>query len=117
MGEVEHGVRSLTKYCIHIATCFVFSILFPSLTLYTLISFSLFLFFLYFPCSNILFREFSLVSMWRVPAVPIGAHTVLSFLAEPLKQLLESSDTLEDVSQNLKEFHDWVCFIFMTLSW
>ncbi|PRQ51617.1 putative nuclear pore protein 84/107 [Rosa chinensis] len=57
--------------------------------------------------SNILFREFSLVSMWRVPAVPIGAHTVLSFLAEPLKQLSESSDTLEDVSQNLKEFHDW----------
>ncbi|XP_062008772.1 nuclear pore complex protein NUP107 [Rosa rugosa] len=57
--------------------------------------------------SNILFREFSLVSMWRVPAVPIGAHTVLSFLAEPLKQLLESSDTLEDVSQKLKEFHDW----------
>lgn len=57
--------------------------------------------------SNILFREFSLVSMWRVPAVPIGAHTVLSFLAEPLKQLSESSDTLEDVSQNLKEFHNW----------
>ncbi|KAL6144439.1 hypothetical protein ACLB2K_055132 [Fragaria x ananassa] len=57
--------------------------------------------------SNILFREFSLVSMWRVPAVPMGAHSVLSFLAEPLKQLSESSNTLEAVSQNLKEFHDW----------
>ncbi|KAH0982307.1 hypothetical protein GBA52_009484 [Prunus armeniaca] len=59
--------------------------------------------------SNILFREFALVSMWRVPAMPIGAHTLLSFLAEPLKQLSESSDSLEDynVSQNLEEFHDW----------
>ena len=67
--------------------------------------------------SNILFREFALGSMWRVPAMPIGAHTLLSFLAEPLKQLSESSDTVEDynVSQNLKEFHDWVSFIFLPL--
>ncbi|KAL5538285.1 hypothetical protein UlMin_046327, partial [Ulmus minor] len=59
--------------------------------------------------SNVLFREFSLISMWRVPAMPIGAHTLLSFLAEPLKQLSESSDTSEDynVSENLKEFQDW----------
>ncbi|PON93456.1 Nuclear pore protein [Trema orientale] len=59
--------------------------------------------------SNILFREFALISMWRVPAMPIGAHTLLSFLAEPLKQLSESSDTLENynASENLKEFQDW----------
>ncbi|KAH7547049.1 hypothetical protein FEM48_Zijuj01G0265900 [Ziziphus jujuba var. spinosa] len=59
--------------------------------------------------SNILFREFALISMWRVPAMPVGAHTILSILAEPLKQLSESSDALEDynVSENLKEFQDW----------
>ncbi|KAK4851211.1 hypothetical protein QYF36_013325 [Acer negundo] len=58
--------------------------------------------------SNILFREFALISMWRVPALPIGAHELLSFLAEPLKQLSETIDTLEDyVSENLKEFQDW----------
>lgn len=59
--------------------------------------------------SNILFREFALISMWRVPAVPIGAHTLLSFLAEPLKQLSENPDTLEDynTSDNLSEFQDW----------
>lgn len=44
--------------------------------------------------------------------MPIGAHELLSFLAEPLKQLSENPDTLEDnVSENLKEFQDWVCFI------
>ncbi|KAF2323644.1 hypothetical protein GH714_036445 [Hevea brasiliensis] len=58
--------------------------------------------------SNILFREFALISMWRVPAMPIGAHALLSLLAEPLKQLSEIPDTLEDyVSENLKEFQDW----------
>ncbi|EXC32294.1 Nuclear pore complex protein [Morus notabilis] len=59
--------------------------------------------------SNILFREFALISMWRVPAMPIGAHRLLSFLAEPLKQLQELSDTLENynVSENLREFQDW----------
>ncbi|TYI64533.1 hypothetical protein E1A91_D09G095800v1 [Gossypium mustelinum] len=58
--------------------------------------------------SNILFREFALISMWRVPAMPIGAHELLSFLAEPLKQLSETPDTFEDyVSENLKEFQDW----------
>lgn len=61
--------------------------------------------------SNILFREFALIAMWRVPATPVGAHTLLSFLAEPLKQLSENPDTLEDyVSENLQEFQDWVCF-------
>lgn len=58
--------------------------------------------------SNILFREFALVSMWRVPAMPVGAHTLLSFLAEPLKQISEGPDMVEDyVSENLKEFEDW----------
>ncbi|MBA0650451.1 hypothetical protein Goklo_017869 [Gossypium klotzschianum] len=53
-------------------------------------------------------REFALISMWRVPAMPIGAHELLSFLAEPLKQLSETPDTFEDyVSENLKEFQDW----------
>ncbi|KAM7476110.1 hypothetical protein LguiB_023353 [Lonicera macranthoides] len=59
--------------------------------------------------SNILFREFSLISMWRVPAMPIGAHTLLSLLAEPMKQatdiLLSTED--HDVSENLREFEDW----------
>ncbi|KAA3455578.1 nuclear pore complex protein NUP107 [Gossypium australe] len=54
-------------------------------------------------------REFALISMWRVPAMPIGAHELLSFLAEPLKQLSETPDTFEDyVSENLKEFQDWL---------
>jgi nuclear pore complex protein Nup107 len=56
--------------------------------------------------------------MWRVPAVPIGAHTLLSFLAEPLKQLSENHDTLEDcnISDNLREFEDWVCLLLTYLS-
>ncbi|XP_027335081.1 nuclear pore complex protein NUP107 isoform X1 [Abrus precatorius] len=59
--------------------------------------------------SNILFREFALISMWRVPAMPIGAHTVLGFLAEPLKQLTETLETSEDynVFEDLREFQDW----------
>ncbi|KAL9304256.1 hypothetical protein ACSQ67_021519 [Phaseolus vulgaris] len=59
--------------------------------------------------SNILFREFALISMWRVPAMPIGAHTVLGFLAEPLKQFAEALETSEDynVFEDLREFQDW----------
>uniref|UniRef100_A0A7N0RJF5 Nuclear pore complex protein n=2 Tax=Kalanchoe fedtschenkoi TaxID=63787 RepID=A0A7N0RJF5_KALFE len=59
--------------------------------------------------SNILFREFALISMWRVPALPIGAHKLLSFLAEPLKQLAQGSDITEeyDMTEGLKEFQDW----------
>ncbi|KAK6914661.1 Nuclear pore protein 84/107 [Dillenia turbinata] len=59
--------------------------------------------------SNILFREFALISMWRVPAMPIGAHTLLSYLAEPLKQLPEALSSFEDpnISENLIEFQDW----------
>ena len=42
--------------------------------------------------------------------MPIGAHMVLSFLAEPLKQLPETLDGSEDhnVSEDLREFQDWV---------
>ncbi|CAL5381112.1 unnamed protein product [Camellia sinensis] len=60
-------------------------------------------------CVNILFREFALISMWRVPAMPIGAHTLLRFLAEPLKQPAETLLSTEDhdVSENLREFQDW----------
>ncbi|KAL2933163.1 hypothetical protein RDABS01_016282 [Bienertia sinuspersici] len=59
--------------------------------------------------SNVLFREFALISMWRVPAMPIGAHKLLSFLAEPLKQPTENLLGFEDhdVSDYLKEFRDW----------
>lgn len=59
--------------------------------------------------SNVLFREFALISMWRVPAMPIGAHKLLSLLAEPLKQSLETilSTVNNDVSENLREFQDW----------
>ncbi|KAL9274262.1 Nuclear pore complex protein NUP107-like protein [Drosera capensis] len=59
--------------------------------------------------SNILFREFALMSMWRIPRMPIGAHKLLSFLAEPLKQPPENLLSFEehDVSDYLKEFKDW----------
>ena len=45
--------------------------------------------------------------------MPIGAHTLLSFLAEPLKQPTETLLSTEDhdVSENLREFQDWVWFI------
>ncbi|ERN05569.1 nuclear pore complex protein NUP107 isoform X1 [Amborella trichopoda] len=60
--------------------------------------------------SIVLLREFALISMWRVPKLPVGAHMLLSFLAEPLKQ--QPIDTLlsideHDVSQNIVEFEDW----------
>ncbi|KAK9101593.1 hypothetical protein Scep_025023 [Stephania cephalantha] len=59
--------------------------------------------------SNILFREFALISMWRVPKMPIGAHMLLSFLAEPLKQLEGTVLSLDDgdISENIHEFQDW----------
>lgn len=59
--------------------------------------------------SNILFREFALISMWRVPKMPIGAHMLLSFLAEPLKQPLDAllSNEDHDFSENMHEFEDW----------
>ncbi|XP_024969419.1 nuclear pore complex protein NUP107 isoform X3 [Cynara cardunculus var. scolymus] len=59
--------------------------------------------------SNVLFREFALISMWRVPAMPIGAHTLLSLLAEPLKHPSETLFSPEDheISDSLREFEDW----------
>ncbi|AET01826.2 putative nuclear pore protein 84/107 [Medicago truncatula] len=59
--------------------------------------------------SNVLFREFALISMWRVPAMPIGAHTALGFLAEPLKQLAETLEISDDhnVFEDLREFEEW----------
>lgn len=59
--------------------------------------------------SNILFREFALISMWRSPKMPIGAHMLLGYLAEPLKQPTDSLfDSLdEDSSASLDEFRDW----------
>lgn len=45
--------------------------------------------------------------------MPIGAHKLLSFLAEPLKQLSENLDAPEnyDISEDLSEFQDWVCSV------
>lgn len=43
--------------------------------------------------------------------MPIGAHTLLSLLAEPLKHPTEGLSTDDyDASANLREFQDWVCF-------
>lgn len=41
--------------------------------------------------------------------MPIGAHKLLGFLAEPLKQPVEILHSVEndDVSDNLREFQDW----------
>uniref|UniRef100_A0A1D1YQA4 Nuclear pore complex protein n=2 Tax=Anthurium amnicola TaxID=1678845 RepID=A0A1D1YQA4_9ARAE len=59
--------------------------------------------------SNILFREFALISLWRVPKMPIGAHKLLSFLVELLKQPMDTLLSLDEliVSENLHEFEDW----------
>ncbi|KAK8965922.1 hypothetical protein KSP40_PGU001804 [Platanthera guangdongensis] len=58
--------------------------------------------------SNILFREFALISMWRIPKMPIGAHMLLSFLAEPLKQPKDALLAFDDnVLDDLNEFEDW----------
>lgn len=44
--------------------------------------------------------------------MPVGAHMLLSFLAEHLKLPKDSLLSFEDldVSENLREFEDWVCF-------
>uniref|UniRef100_A0A804Q6T7 Uncharacterized protein n=1 Tax=Zea mays TaxID=4577 RepID=A0A804Q6T7_MAIZE len=59
--------------------------------------------------SNTLFREFSLISMRRIPELPAGPHKLLAFLVETLKQK-ENLISLEDpeVSDNLLEFEDRV---------
>ena len=42
--------------------------------------------------------------------MPIGAHKLLSFLAELLKQPMDTLLSLDEqlVSENLHEFEDWV---------
>ena len=42
--------------------------------------------------------------------MPIGAHKLLSFLAELLKQPMDTLLSLDEqlVSENLPEFEDWV---------
>eukprot|EP00252_Welwitschia_mirabilis_P023223 TRINITY_DN6524_c0_g2_i1.p1 TRINITY_DN6524_c0_g2~~TRINITY_DN6524_c0_g2_i1.p1 ORF type:complete len:680 (-),score=154.29 TRINITY_DN6524_c0_g2_i1:328-2253(-) len=59
--------------------------------------------------SNILFREFSLLSIWRSMKMPAGAHMLLSYLAEPLKQQNELLLSLDQhtISESIKEFEDW----------
>lgn len=59
--------------------------------------------------SNLLFREFSLISLWRTPEMPVGAHVLLGHLAEPLNQPTNILASLEQhrVQQNLQEFEDW----------
>lgn len=44
--------------------------------------------------------------------MPIGAHKLLSILAEPLKHSSEALFSTEDndVSDSMREFEDWVCF-------
>ncbi|PKA59339.1 hypothetical protein AXF42_Ash001433 [Apostasia shenzhenica] len=59
--------------------------------------------------SNVLFREFALISIWRIPKMPIGAHMLLSYLAEPLKQPKDALLSFDDydISDDLREFDDW----------
>ncbi|CAM6108841.1 unnamed protein product [Calypogeia fissa] len=59
--------------------------------------------------SNLLFREFSLISLWRTTEMPVGAHVLLGHLAEPLNQPTDILASLEKhrVQENLQEFEDW----------
>lgn len=99
----QHRLQSLQKALVIQWLCFT-----PPLTINNVKDISAKLLLRALIHSNILLREFALISMWRVPAMPVGAHTILSLLAEPLKQLSESPDSYEDyVSENLKEFQDW----------
>ncbi|XWS18791.1 hypothetical protein CRYUN_Cryun32bG0075200 [Craigia yunnanensis] len=101
--EIIERLQSLQKALVVQWLCFT-----PPSTITDVKDFSVKLLLQAFIHSNILFREFALISMWRVPAMPVGAHELLSLLAEPLKQLSETPDTFEDyVSENLKEFQDW----------
>ncbi|KAF3792303.1 Nuclear pore complex protein [Nymphaea thermarum] len=60
--------------------------------------------------SNMLFREFALISMRRTPELPAGAHMLLSFLAEPLQQPIDTlfMEEEDDISEDMVEFKDWV---------
>ncbi|CAH9076937.1 unnamed protein product [Cuscuta europaea] len=100
----QHRLQSLQKAMVVQWLCFT-----PPSTIKDANSVSAKLLFRALTHSNVLFREFALISMWRVPAMPIGSHTLLSLLAEPLKNsteaLLSTGD--HDASENLREFEDW----------
>ncbi|MCD7455898.1 hypothetical protein HAX54_030051 [Datura stramonium] len=100
----QHRLQSLQKAMVIQWLCFT-----PPSTINNSRSVSMKLLFRALMHSNVLFREFALISMWRVPAMPIGAHTLLSLLAEPLKQLSDDLVSVEsaEFSENLKEFQDW----------
>ncbi|XP_059287658.1 nuclear pore complex protein NUP107 isoform X1 [Lycium ferocissimum] len=100
----QHRLQSLQKAMVIQWLCFT-----PPSTINNSRSVSMKLLFRALMHSNVLFREFALISMWRVPAMPIGAHTLLSLLAEPLKQLSDDLVSIEshEFSENLKEFQDW----------
>ncbi|KAK4726467.1 hypothetical protein R3W88_031384 [Solanum pinnatisectum] len=100
----QHRLQSLQKAMVIQWLCFT-----PPSTINNSTSVSMKLLFRALMHSNVLFREFALISMWRVPAMPIGAHTLLSLLAEPLKQLSDELVSIEshEFSENLKEFQDW----------
>ncbi|XP_055836323.1 nuclear pore complex protein NUP107 [Solanum dulcamara] len=100
----QHRLQSLQKAMVIQWLCFT-----PPSTINNSRSVSMKLLFRALMHSNVLFREFALISMWRVPAMPIGAHTLLSLLAEPLKQLSDELVSIEshEFSENLKEFQDW----------
>nr|XP_016436116.1 PREDICTED: nuclear pore complex protein NUP107-like [Nicotiana tabacum] len=100
----QHRLQSLQKALVIQWLCFT-----PPSTVNNSRSVSMKLLFRALTHSNVLFREFALISMWRVPAMPVGAHTLLSLLAEPLKQLSDDLVSVEshEFSENLKEFQDW----------
>ncbi|KAJ8560909.1 hypothetical protein K7X08_027099 [Anisodus acutangulus] len=100
----QHRLQSLQKAMVIQWLCFT-----PPSTINNSRSVNMKLLFRALMHSNVLFREFALISMWRVPAMPIGAHTLLSSLAEPLKQLSDDLVSVEshEFSENLKEFQDW----------
>ncbi|KAJ8441144.1 hypothetical protein Cgig2_006973 [Carnegiea gigantea] len=100
----QHRLQSLDKAMVVLWLCFT-----PPSTVDDVDTVSAWLLLRALMHSNILFREFSLISMWRVPAMPIGAHKLLSFLAEPLKQPTDNMLSFKDhdVSDYLKEFRDW----------
>lgn len=61
-----------------------------------------------------------MISMWRIPKFPVGAHMLLSFLAEPLKQPTDTLLSLEEhnIYENMQELEDWVGIHFkMIIPW
>ncbi|EPS66094.1 hypothetical protein M569_08683, partial [Genlisea aurea] len=99
----QHQSQSLQKAMVIQWLCFT-----PPSTVRNAISVARKLTFRALRHSNLLLREFALISMRRVPEIPAGAHEVLSFLAEPLNQQIETLPVEDDhVSENLREFQDW----------